>query len=254
MSIGETLAAARRDAGLTVTQVSDATRIRETIIHAIEDDDFSLCGGHFYARGHIRSIAKVVGTDPAPLVASYDAAHGGSPSAPHTAPTMEAKPVSFPERRRPNWSAAMVVALVLVLGFGVYRIATGSSDSGHDGIRTSASAAATASATPSDTPTPDPSKSAGPPVALAPHDEVRVRVKAHDTTWMSASTVSGKELFRGILHEGDTKSWSDDKEIRLVVGNAAGVSLTVNGKELGTPGGHGDVKHLKFGPGDPGAG
>jgi hypothetical protein len=73
MSIGETLAKARRDAGLTVTQVSQRTRIRETIIRGIEQDDYAPCGGDFYARGHVRSIARVVGTDSVPLIAEYDA-------------------------------------------------------------------------------------------------------------------------------------------------------------------------------------
>ena len=76
MSIGETLADARRQAGLTITQVSQQTRIRESIIRDIEQGDFSACGGDFYARGHIRSIAGVVGTDPVPLISAYDAKHG----------------------------------------------------------------------------------------------------------------------------------------------------------------------------------
>jgi cytoskeletal protein RodZ len=70
--IGEALAEARRRAGLTVTQVSQRTRIRETIIRGIESDDYSACGGDFYARGHIRSIARVVGTDPRPLIVEFD--------------------------------------------------------------------------------------------------------------------------------------------------------------------------------------
>src|ERR1700739_4516091 len=76
VSIGDTLADARRRAGLTVAQVSRETRIRESIIRDIEQDHFSACGGDFYARGHIRSIAGVVGTDPGPLISAYDAEHG----------------------------------------------------------------------------------------------------------------------------------------------------------------------------------
>ena len=57
MSIGDTLAEARHQAGLTTMQVSQQTRIRESIVRAIEQGDFSPCGGDFYARGHIRSIA-----------------------------------------------------------------------------------------------------------------------------------------------------------------------------------------------------
>ena len=72
MPIGETLAQARHQAGLTVAQVSQRTRIRGTIIRRIEEDDYSECGGDFYARGHIRAIAKVVGADPGPLIQEYD--------------------------------------------------------------------------------------------------------------------------------------------------------------------------------------
>jgi Helix-turn-helix domain len=75
VSIGEELAQARGHAGLTVAQVSQRTRIRQTIIRGIESDDYSVCGGDFYARGHIRSIAKVVGADPVPLIHEYDTAH-----------------------------------------------------------------------------------------------------------------------------------------------------------------------------------
>ena len=64
MSIGDALAAARRQAGLTITQVSQRTCIRETIVRGIERGDYSACGGDFYARGHIRSIARAVGLDP----------------------------------------------------------------------------------------------------------------------------------------------------------------------------------------------
>jgi cytoskeletal protein RodZ len=75
VGIGEGLAQARRQAGLTVTQVSERTRIRETIILGIEHDDYSACGGNFYTRGHIRAIAKAVGADPMPLIEEYDAAY-----------------------------------------------------------------------------------------------------------------------------------------------------------------------------------
>jgi cytoskeletal protein RodZ len=45
MSIGERLGRARQGARLSITQVSQQTRIRETVIRGIEHDNFSLCGG-----------------------------------------------------------------------------------------------------------------------------------------------------------------------------------------------------------------
>jgi transcriptional regulator with XRE-family HTH domain len=75
VGIGGALAEARTAAGLTIAQVSERTRVRETIIRDIERDDYSACGGDYYARGHIRAIARVVGADPVPLIKEYDALH-----------------------------------------------------------------------------------------------------------------------------------------------------------------------------------
>jgi len=77
VSIGEALAEARRRAGLTVAQVGHQTGIRDTIITAIEGDDYSACGGEIYVRGYIRTIAKAVGTDPEPLIREHSAAQPG---------------------------------------------------------------------------------------------------------------------------------------------------------------------------------
>jgi cytoskeletal protein RodZ len=148
LPIGGTLAKARREAGLTVTQVADRTRIRETVINAIERDDYTLCGGNFYTRGHIRSIARVSGLDPEPLIGEYDEAHGGSPQAIPARQAFEPEtPVRFRERRAPNWSAAMVVALVLVAIYGIVRVAVGHDE--HHAKRAAAPASAKPATRPS---------------------------------------------------------------------------------------------------------
>ena len=106
MSIGETLAQSRQRAGLSVAQVSEQTRIRETIIRGVEDDDYSACGGDFYARGHIRAIAKAVGTDPGPLIREYDRVHR-APGAVSTVSLEEllATSAHSAQRRRPDLPA-----------------------------------------------------------------------------------------------------------------------------------------------------
>ena len=74
MSIGEALADARRQAGLTVSCLSDRAHVREAIITDVEGDDYSACGGDDYARGYIRIIARAVGADPEPLIREYNTA------------------------------------------------------------------------------------------------------------------------------------------------------------------------------------
>src|SRR5260370_17811506 len=124
--VGEALAEARGRAALTVGEVSQRTRIRETIIRGIEGDDYSACGGDFYARGNIRSIAKAVGADPEPLICEYDAAH----RAPGVLSAMSLDELvtsaQTPARRRLNWTAVLGLALVVALGFVGYTFLTGS--------------------------------------------------------------------------------------------------------------------------------
>jgi len=106
VSIGETLTVARERAGMSVAQVSARTRIRETIIRGIEGDDYSACGGDFYARGHIRAIAKVVGTDAEPLIGEYDSLHR-APGAAGAVSLQElvASSAPAPRRRGPDLPA-----------------------------------------------------------------------------------------------------------------------------------------------------
>src|SRR5579859_6288394 len=103
VSVGDALAQARSRAGLTVAQVSQQTCIRETIIRGIERGDFSACGGDFYARGHIRSIASVVGADPEPIIREYDAARGAPQAISAAEIFLPSTPIKMRERRRPNW-------------------------------------------------------------------------------------------------------------------------------------------------------
>ena len=249
MSIGETLATARESAGLTVDQVAKATRIRRTLILGIENDDFSGCGGDFYARGHLRTIATKVGLDPKPLLAEFDATRSAPPRA---SDVFESERVTRPERRGPNWSAAMAAALVLIVAFGIYQAF---SSNGHEprftgGPATQGQGDPTTSAAPS-TPTPSDDGSA---VAQAPRGKVTVLVRASERSWVQVTTDTGQELFQGLLDVGARKSFTDRSRLRLVIGNAGGVTLTVNGTDIGAPGRRGQVARLQFTPDDPAAG
>ena len=144
MPIGEALAQARSQAGLTIAEVSQRTRIRETIIRGIEDDDFSACGGDFYARGHIRSVAKVVGADAEALIREYDGVHRapGVLSAvsldellTSAEPSGQRLPAQTAGRRGPileagqhrlNWTAVLALALVVLVGLIGYLLLPGS--------------------------------------------------------------------------------------------------------------------------------
>lgn len=76
MSAGQMLNAARIDAGLSLDDLAHSTKLRASILAAMEGDDFSHCGGTVYARGQLRAIAPVVGLDPDDLVEAFDRERG----------------------------------------------------------------------------------------------------------------------------------------------------------------------------------
>jgi cytoskeletal protein RodZ len=125
VSIGATLAAARRHAGLSVSEVSQRTRVRENIIQGIEQDDYAACGGDFYARGHIRALAEAVGTDPAPLIEEFDERWRSAQEVTAAEAFQPQMPVRKRERRRVRWTAVVAVLVLAVIGFAGYKFASG---------------------------------------------------------------------------------------------------------------------------------
>jgi hypothetical protein len=67
-------------------------------------------------------------------------------------------------------------------------------------------------------------------------------------SWIGIQDASGAQIFSGSIKVGEAKSFSEDQLLQVVIGNAAAVSLNVNGKEIGTPGGVGEVVRLSFTP------
>ena len=125
VSIGATLAAARRHAGLTVADVSERTRVRQPIIQGIEHDDYASCGGDFYARGHIRAIAEAVGADPAPLIEEFDERWQSSPELTAAEVFRPSMPLRKRERHRMRWLGFLAVLVLAILGFAIYKFTSG---------------------------------------------------------------------------------------------------------------------------------
>jgi cytoskeletal protein RodZ len=224
VSIGESLADARRHAGLSVTQVSQQTRIREAIIRGIEQDDFSACGGDFYARGHIRSIAGVVGTDPVPLVSEYDAEHGPLGSLRAAEVFEPSTPIRIRERRRgPSLSMIVIVVLLAIIGFSAYHLVS---------TRGSGRHVATGSSTtrPTVGPTSKPKPSPTASHTAVPSDVV-IQVTAVEDCWVLLTKSSdGSQIYMGVVPAGTSMTWTEKEAVSIRLGNPGGIVLTVNGK------------------------
>ena len=130
--IGPRLAAARTRLGFGIDTLSTRTRIRPHVLEAIEVDDFAPCGGDFYVRGHLRSLARVLGVPPEELVAEFDARYASAPiNARKVFEAELATGMSGGIRATfggPRWGLMMGVVLCLVLAWGTARLLTGTPD------------------------------------------------------------------------------------------------------------------------------
>ncbi len=251
---------AREAAGLTPEDLAATTRIRAALITDIEADDFRRCGGDAYARGHIRALSTAIGLDPAVAAAAFDTQVGASRVTPMVLP-IESDMSRMPGERRSfgfNWTMAMALALVGVLGFTLFSFLTNRGGPGAtlaDPVIASTSAPASPAPSRAVSSTPSlPSSTPVGPVAQVPGGGVEVTLLVTgDVSWISVTNSAGKTLFENVLRKGDRKTFTDTDLVRLVLGNAGAVDLTVNGRSLGTPGGLGKVVKVSFGPGDPGA-
>jgi cytoskeletal protein RodZ len=220
VSIGDSLAEARRQAGLTITEVGQQTRIRESIIRGIEADDFSGCGGDFYARGHIRSIATAIGLPAEPLIREYDAEHG-APGAMRAADVFEpSTPIKIRERRSPSLSLIVVVVLLAIIGFSAYHLVS-SHRTNNAAALPKVSATVKPKPTPKPTPTPTPS---------ATPSDVVIHLTANEACWVQLRNNSGTQIYMGTIPAGSSMTWTEKHAVQMSLGNPGGIVLTVDGK------------------------
>jgi hypothetical protein len=94
-------------------------------------------------------------------------------------------------------------------------------------------------------PTPTPEVKKASPAAASQAVQHTVELIAKDSTWLSA-TIDEKESKEMILKPGDQIKWTAKSNISLIIGNAEGLKVIFDGKEIGPLGGKGKVVRLKL--------
>lgn len=234
VSIGSELTAARERADMTIEQLSAATRIRSGLLIAMEADDFSRCGGNFYARGHIRSIARVVKADPAPLLATFDAEHAVEEE---KSRREERAAVKKPRLNpaRPRWAVVVGAILVSLMGWGMVRLFTLPSDIEANASKTATTTATVTTPTPKATPKPSAKPTKKPSSPKPPALKTKLTLLARgDGTYLTVRDRTNRRLFQGRLSPGIAQSVTSAGDIHVTVGNPANLVVLLNGKQLST--------------------
>lgn len=239
MESKSSLAQARETAGLTIEQISALTNIRVAVIKDLENNSVDICGGIAYARGHIRTITKVLNQktpkslsfDADIIVAEIEAAQSedGRKIIERLAENNVAdKPK---EKKRMKFrTLASISAAVLSIGFVAQVAINNVSNIDVDTSQISTTR-----------------KSFQSESASTPSGVNLVVTGISGKSWIGLTNANGEQVFNGQISSGQVATFSDPQLIKAVIGNAGAVKLNLNGSDLGVAGADGEVVRLDFG-------
>jgi transcriptional regulator with XRE-family HTH domain len=246
-ALGERFRAARESRGLSLADVSEQIRIRSVYLAAIEEERWNAIGAPVYIRGFLRTYARFLGLDPEEVVTDFNGER--QQEAPSEIPP-EGSPEAMPRLDRPAirgslliWAAALVA--VLLVAFVVYNELTMHREG------TPSIVAATTAPSPLPSSTASPPASAGSPLPGRPGAAGRpaaggnsLGVVLSAPSWLRV-TVDGSVSMEGTFPAGTTKTFHGRKAL-VRIGNAGGVEIYVDGKDVGKLGESGDVAERAF--------
>jgi cytoskeleton protein RodZ len=240
MSLGSMITKARKDAGLSIDDLSAATNIRGPLLRQMESDNFSQCGGETYARGHLRNIATKLNVDPLLFLSAFEDEQM------HVDRSMQDLLVENSVMREPgesrkvSWKVLSAISISTLLIAGLVQILVTNNSSLDIPVALEETTQPSASAEPTTEPADDSVVSTG--------EGVEVIITAtRARSWLFVSDSSGRTLFSGQISQGISKTFTTSEQLNLKVGNAGGVDLTVNGKKLDPVGVDGQVVSVSYG-------
>ena len=260
-TFGESLKREREMRGVTLEEISLATRIATRFLRAIESEQWDQLPGGVFNRGFVRSFARYLGLDEENTVAEYPLAVGDRPSVPVWTGS---PPAITPERHPVAWTLAAIFILALLAGawFGTRRflawraakrtalaveMSSASSPATTNAPlqqNTSDPAAASNNGTPApsdqDATTVGQAAATAPPAATPPAAEpFELKIEAGKKT--KVTVVADKDVvFDGTIKAGENHSFSATDHFQVSAKDAGALRLALNGKAIAPigPAGH----------------
>ena len=245
--VGDILRGEREKQGLTIEDIARETSIRDIYLEAIEKGDYDSLPGDVYAKGFIRNYSRFLQIDGDALLDKYDEerninkvvqpvdqpqepAQNPQPAQPKT--NLFAAGDAYRdslEREEKSGSKKFMILLGIMFVFlgGVY---IAFMDDGSE------------NAPKQETVKVETTKPA--PVEKK-YDGVEITAKALENCWISVK-IDGQPAFEGTIEKGKEMSWQGKENVDILAGNAGGLQITFNGKDVGTLGQMGQVEERSF--------
>jgi cytoskeleton protein RodZ len=231
--IGARLRAAREARGLTTLQAAEKLHVDSRILEALEADDFGALGAAVYVRGHLRRYADLIGEQYAELASLYSGA------TPATGPDLTRIPHHVP----PGPSSRLVaLALLLLIGIAVaglvwWLLMLPAAKPQPVSAELPASAPnAPGSASAARLETAVAAAHSGAAAADAAGGEAQLALKFSVVSWVSVYDGSGRRLEEGFNAPDSTRTVTGAPPLKVVLGNAAGVAVQLNGQKIALEG------------------
>jgi len=120
-SFGDRMRREREMRGITLEEISEATKITSRCLQALEEEEFGKLPGGIFNKGFVRSYAAFLGIDEDQAVADFVTASGGEKEQPLPDPPVpRAVVLGQRVKERTNWQAIGVLVAVLAIGFVVF--------------------------------------------------------------------------------------------------------------------------------------
>lgn len=245
MDLGPTLRAAREKQGITLDKAEQETKIRKKYLKALEEENFDILPGSVYARGFLRNYARFLGLNAEDLVKQY------KESQLHEEVEEQNEPVAEPvgQGRKKSYLLPVIWGLLLIAAAVIFFSGLLGDGGESGGISQKKQGAVDIGDVPGDTPkrqgTGSGEEAPGEPRQEVEQSGVQVNLAANRRCWLRV-LVDGKIVFEGFIVSGEEKQYNGKDNVRVRLGDAGAVRLTVNGQDLGYLGAKGEVVERVF--------
>jgi len=231
-SLGKRLKKGREEKGISLEEVSKATKISKSVLRDLENDHYDALPPPVFIRGFIRSYSRYVGLNEKELLNLWEEILAKKR-------VDESQRKEKPKKDFDRKKLIPLLIILLILSFLlIFNLTTKKSSK-------------------IEIPS-EPKKSIGteipkikekgilnetsPPITYIP---IKLGVTCISRTWIEV-TIDNEPSFEVTLFPGEEVSWGGEKRIELKVGNAGGIEITANGVPLKSFGKTGEVVRLIF--------
>lgn len=220
-TFGESLRRERELRGISLREIADHTKISTRFLQALEEDRLDVLPGGVFRRAFVKQYARYLGLDPERTVAEFVHDHADSAR-------VSDEPRRVSEVAHPG-SVLLVAVLAIAAVLSVLK-----AGQGRETRVVPESRPVPAAPLPAERAAARPN----PVTAQAPANVLVLTLSARQPCWVQAR-VDGQVVLNRVLSEGQSEKIEATGEIVLSVGNAGGVTFTVNdlqGVSLGRDG------------------